>query len=244
MKVIAVIPARYDSKRFPGKPIAKICGKPLIQWVWEKSRRVKSIDRTIIATDDKRIFNTAKSFGAEVMLTSKKCKSGTDRVAEIAKKIKCDIVVNIQGDEPLISPVTIEKTVKALMSDKSAVVSTPVCRFHTKDELNNPHTAKVVVDNNNHALYFSRSVIPRPLFTVRNLCLGDFYKHIGIYVFRKNFLLKFVKLPASRLENIERLEQLRILENGYQIKTVLVNDDTIPVDRPCDIKKVIRRLVN
>jgi len=240
--ILCVIPVRYGSTRFPGKPLAKILDKPMVQWVWENAKKVKIIDRVIIATDDDRIFQTAKNFGAEVIMTDKNCKSGTDRVSEVAKKIKCSIVVNLQGDEPLISSKTIEITIKELLKDKKAVVSTPVCRVYDKKELNDPNFVKVVFDKNKYAMYFSRVIIP---FIAHHSSLRKnfpFYKHIGLYVYRKNFLEKFSKMGESQLEKIEKLEQLRILENGYKIKVVVVNDRTIPVDNPEDIKKVEREL--
>jgi len=233
MKVIAVIPARYNSKRFPGKPLVEIRNKPLIQWVYEKVKMSNCFDIIVIATDDENIYNTVKGFGADVMMTSKKHKSGTDRVAEVAKKIdgeSDDIIVNIQGDEPLISPITIKKIVMTMKKNREILVATPICLIKDKNEFCNPNIVKVTVDKNMFALYFSRSPIPHSS--------ANFYKHIGLYAYRRDFLFKFVRLSVSKLENIERLEQLRILENGYRIKTVLVRDDSIPVDVPEDVKRI------
>lgn len=236
--VICVIPARFGSTRFPGKPLAKICGKPMIQWVWEKAKGSHVFDRIIIATDDKRIFKTAAGFGAEAMMTSPRCASGTDRVAEVAGKLKPAIVVNLQGDEPLISRETIAGTVRAILKDGAAAVSTPVCFMNDGDE-SNPDTAKVVFDKNGYALYFSRLPIPA---VTGGAARDGYYKHIGLYAYRAEFLKKFVKMPVSRLEKKEKLEQLRILENGYKVKVVEVNRDTVPVDNPRDIKKVEKLL--
>jgi len=234
LDTICVIPVRFGSTRFPGKPLALICGKPMIQWVYEAVKRAKYIDKIIIATDDFRIFNVSKKFCPDVILTSKNCNSGTDRVALVAKKIKCRIVVNVQGDEPLIHPSIIDKLIIEIKKDSDIVMTTPVCKFSSENDIKNPNTAKVVIDKNNFALYFSRSVIPYS----REIVLNYFYKHIGIYAYRKNFLLKFVKLKQRKLELTEKLEQLRVLENGYKVKTVFVNRNTVPVDVPEDIKKV------
>ncbi|MEW6040275.1 MAG: 3-deoxy-manno-octulosonate cytidylyltransferase [Elusimicrobiota bacterium] len=243
MKIICVIPARYGSTRFPGKPLANICGRPMLWWVWEKAKKAGVFERVIIATDDKRIFSAAKGLGAEVMLTSAGCKSGTDRVAEVSQKIKPDIVVNLQGDEPLIAPSTILKTTQAIIQAQDAVVSTPVCYISQKrhKEVSNLDTAKVVFDKNHYALYFSRLSIPATGDNGEKRSLG-FYKHIGLYAYRADFLKDFVKMKQSSLEKREKLEQLRILENGYKIKIVEVKQDTIPVDRPSDIRKVERAL--
>ncbi len=236
--IICIIPVRYGSTRFPGKPLAKILGKPMVQWVWENAKKVKIINRVIIATDDKRIFDISKKFGAEVVMTSKNCPSGTDRIAEATKKIKSDIVVNLQGDEPLVSSKTIEKTINVLLRDKIAVVSTPVCRFCDGENLSDPNSVKVVFDKNNYAMYFSRSIIPFVSHHSSLITHNYFFKHIGLYVYKSDFLEKFVSLKESHLEKIEKLEQLRVLENGYKIKIVVVKDKTIPVDNPEDIKKV------
>ena len=245
-KVICIIPARYGSTRFPGKVIAKIFGKPMVQYVWEKAIKSKFIDRTIIATDDKRIFNEALNFGAEVVITSKNCNSGTDRVAEVisTKKLNCDLVVNLQADEPLIHPQTIDRTIKALIDDRQAVVSTPAVKIAEKNDLNNTNIVKVVFDKEFYALYFSRSLIPFYPSAICNLQSAIYYKHIGLYVYRSKFLKTFVKSPHSKLEKVERLEQLRILENGYKIKVVPVSRDTIAVDTSEDLKRVIKKLKN
>lgn len=234
MKVLGVIPARYDSTRFPGKPLADIDGKPMIQWCYESSLKSKLIDKLIVATDDKRIFDAVKKNGGEVVMTSKKHSSGTDRIAEAAKKYKCDIVVNIQGDEPFIDYRIIDKAIEALRKDKTAQVSTAARKIKGK-EINNPNNVKVVFDNKFNALYFSRSVIP---YDRDGKGKANHYKHYGLYVYRKDYLMKITKLPESSLEKTEKLEQLRVLENGGKIKIVLTNKDSVSIDTPEDLKGI------
>lgn len=239
MKILCVIPARYDSTRFPGKALADINGKPMIQWCYESSLKSKLIDKLIVATDDKRIFDAVKKFGGEVVMTSKKHRSGTDRIAEAAKKFKCDIVVNVQGDEPFIDYRTIDKTIDALRKDKNAQVSTVAKKITDKKEINNPNTVKVVFDNDFNALYFSRSVIP---YDRDGNGKASYYRHYGLYIYRKDYLMKITKLPESPLEKTEKLEQLRVLENGGKIKIVLTNKDSVSIDTPEDLNKVLKRV--
>ncbi|MFQ3675182.1 MAG: 3-deoxy-manno-octulosonate cytidylyltransferase [Endomicrobiia bacterium] len=261
LKVIAIIPARYSSTRLPGKPLVLINKKPMIQWVYERVEKVPLIDEVIVATDDEQIFNTVKNFGGKVMMTSKKHQSGTDRIAEVVKKLKVsnnfDFILNVQGDEPLVSTKTLTKIILEYKKDKSIDVVTPVCRIRSYDEYVSPNTAKVVFDKNNFALYFSRSPVPfvraiadykLQITNFRNFKKIDFkkekfYRHIGIYGYRKDFLLKYVKIPQSKLEKLEKLEQLRVLENGYKIKVVEVKDNSVPVDTWEDLKKV-RKIVS
>lgn len=238
MKVIGIIPVRFRSKRFPGKPLAIILGKPMVQHVYERAKKSKLLDDLIIATDDKKIFDKVKEFGGKVVLTGEH-PTGTDRCAEVARKIKAEIVVNIQGDEPVIDPEIIDNAVEPLIKDKKILVSTLVHKIEDENEIENPNIVKVVLNKDNFALYFSRSVIPY----YKNI-KKIFYKHIGLYVYRKNFLLKFVKMPQTMLEKAEELEQLRILENGYKIKAVITNYSSIPVDEKKDIKKVEKFLKN
>ncbi len=235
MKILGIIPARYSSTRLPGKPLILINGKPMIQRVYEQSKKSKLLNSVIVATDDKKIFHCVKNFGGEVMMTSTKHKSGTDRILEVAKKISCEIVVNIQGDEPFIDPKNIDKAIKPLIDDKKINVSTLAYKFTDSIELIDANKVKVVFDKNNFALYFSRNVIP---YCVNNLNVEKFnyYKHIGLYVFRKSFLLKFSKMKTSYLENAEKLEQLRILENGEKIKVVLTKKDSFSIDTIKDLK--------
>lgn len=230
--IIGVIPARYASTRFPGKPLADIFGKPMIQHVYENSKKSKLINEIIIATDDNRILDAANKFGCRAVLTSKRHKSGTDRICEAVEKIKCDIVVNIQGDEPFINAVNIDRAITPMQNETDINVSTIAIKADSPADIRNPNKVKVVIDNNSFALFFSRSIIPYP----RNE--AQYYKHIGLYVYRKKFLLEFAKMKRTKLEISEELEQLRILENGYKIKVVEVKEDSISVDTPSDLKKI------
>lgn len=227
--VVGIIPARYGSTRLPGKPLIEIDGKPIIQRVYEQSKKSKLLDKVIVATDDKRIFNCIKRFGGEVMMTSKKHKSGTDRIVEVAEKIKADIIVNIQGDEPFISPINIDKSIEPLLKDNKLNVSTLAIKTLGAE---NPNVVKVIFDNNFYAIYFSRYAVP---FN-RDGGKVQYYKHIGLYVFRKEFLLKFTKMKQSALEKAEKLEQLRILENGEKIKIVITKIDSVSIDTKNDLK--------
>ena len=237
MKIIGVIPARYGSTRFPGKALADIGGKPMIQRVWESSSKSKLINELYVATDDKRIFDAVGRFWGNAVMTSPKHKSGSDRIGEVVKNIKCDIVVNIQGDEPFINPLNIDKAIKPLMQDSKIMVSTLCTRIRKKDEIDNPNVVKVVTDKNGFALYFSRHTIP---FNRDNAKGVIYYKHIGLYVYRKDYLMRFIKLKPSKLELAEKLEQLRILENGERIKVVLTNIDSVTVDTKEDLSKIRR----
>lgn len=241
MKALGVIPARYGSTRFPGKALADIKGKPMIQWCYESSLKSKLIDKLIVATDDKRIFDVVKRFGGEAVMTSKKHRSGTDRIAEAAKKFKCNIVVNIQGDEPFIDYRIIDKAIGALRKDRTAQVSTAAKKIINKKEITNPNNVKVVFDNKFNALYFSRSMIPFERDGKGNV---SYYKHYGLYVYRKDYLMKITKLPESPLEKIEKLEQLRVLENGGKIKIVLTNKDSVSIDTYEDLIKAVNYFKN
>jgi 3-deoxy-manno-octulosonate cytidylyltransferase (CMP-KDO synthetase) len=235
MKVLGVIPARYGSTRFPGKALADINGKPMIQWCYESSLKSKLIDKLIVATDDKRIFEAVKKFGGEAVMTSNKHRSGTDRIAEAVKKYNCDIVVNIQGDEPFIDYRTIDNAIDALKKDKNVQVSTVAKKIKDKKEINNPNNVKVVFDDKFNALYFSRSLIPYDRDEKSKVI---YYRHYGLYVYRRDYLLKITKLPEGKLEKTEKLEQLRVLENGGKIKIVLTNKDSVSIDTPEDLKGV------
>lgn len=239
MKVIGVVPARFASKRFPGKVLVNILGKPMIWWVWNSARKSKILEEVFVATDDIKIYDIVKTFGGKAVITSKLHKSGTDRIAEAVKNIKADIIVNIQGDEPLIRSEMIDSAVLPFFEDKNIYMSTLICPIQDKKILFDDNIVKVVIDKNSYVLYFSRSIIPS---LARANKFDFFYKHIGVYVYRKNFLLKFVGLKQSKLENIEKLEQLRVLENGYKIKAVVTRYDTIPVDTLNDVRKVIREI--
>ncbi len=237
MKAIGVIPARYGSKRFPGKPLADISGKPMIQHVWEKASQAKTLEKVIIATDDERILKKAREFGAEAVLTSPSLSSGTERVAEAAKDLDVDIVANIQGDEPLIEPQAIDEAIKSLVDNPKIPMATLAYKIAKKEEIEDPNVVKVVFDKDNFALYFSRSLIPySKLQDPRSRITA--YKHLGLYSYRKNFLLEFAQMKPTPLEKIEGLEQLRVLENGYRIKVVETECDSIGVDTPEDLEKV------
>jgi 3-deoxy-manno-octulosonate cytidylyltransferase (CMP-KDO synthetase) len=235
MKVIGVIPARYHSTRLPGKPLADINGKPMIQHVYENTAHSSMLDEVIVATDDKRVIEAVENFGGKAQMTSKDHSTGTDRVAEVAAKLDVRIVVNIQGDEPFINPGMIDEIVTPLLKDEDIPMSTLKHEITEEEDLNNPNVVKVVTDSADFALYFSRSLIPYPRYKENHHA----YEHIGIYAYRKDFLLRFSGLCPTGLEETEALEQLRALENGYRIKVILTKQDYIPlsVDTPGDLEK-------
>jgi 3-deoxy-manno-octulosonate cytidylyltransferase (CMP-KDO synthetase) len=236
-KIAVVIPARYASTRFPGKPLFPLAGKPMIQHVWERSRRAKGIERVIVATEDTRIVEACEGFGAECVLTSEKCRSGTDRVAEVARrKLKgFTHFINVQGDEPLVDPGTITKLATALAADRKIQMITSASVFAPGDDLQNPNAVKVVIDRAGDALYFSRSCIP----FVRNETKGlRFFRHQGIYGYTAKTLFDFVAWKPTLLEQAESLEQLRALENGVKIRVIEVKHLSVGVDTPDDAKAV------
>lgn len=246
MKIIGIIPARYESTRFPGKPLVKIKGMPMIERVYKQALKSRYINRVLIATDDKRIVECAKGFYAKALLTSSKHKTGTDRIYEALKDIDCDIVVNIQGDEPFIDPMNIDKAIKPFLKDKSLNVSTLAIRIKNFTDLQDHNKVKVVMDKNNNALYFSRNFIPYDMknnpsqkFDLKNY---SYYKHIGLYVYRKSYLEEFVKLKKSSLEKAENLEQLRILESGEKIRVVITRKESLAVDTPSDLRNILTYL--
>lgn len=241
MKVIVIIPARYSSTRFEGKPLALIAGKPMIQRVCEKAKQAGSVTEVVVATDDQRIFNAVKNFNSTVFMTSAENRSGTDRVAETAEKMGIgpdDIIVNVQGDQPLLDPRCLDEVVRPLKSetwDLKSEMSTLAFKIADQDEITNPKDVKVTFDNKGYALYFSRSPIP---FCRDFHVPFDTYKHLGIYAYTRQFLETFRKLPEGRLEIIEKLEQLRVLEHGYKIKVVVTEYDSPEVDLPEDIARI------
>ena len=238
-KAVGIIPARWSSKRFPGKPLHLIAGKPLLQRVWERCRHAKNLDALIIATDDMRIAEAAFDWGAEVALTSPKHQSGTDRVAEVVRNAKqFAFVINIQGDEPLIDPYLIDRLVEKLRSDRKIDVVTAAHPFENPAEASSPHQVKVVVDATGRALYFSRAAIPFP----RNPSKIRYLRHQGIYGFRRDALLQFVKWKRGPLERAESLEQLRALENGVNVHVLLTRHGTPGVDTPTDAEALERKL--
>lgn len=234
--VLAVIPARFSAQRFPGKPLAVIAGKPLVQWVWMAAASAKRVTRVVVATDSEKIARVVQGFGGEAVMTSPKCPSGTDRVAQVARKIRAGIVVNVQGDEPLLQSQTIDRVVEVLQQDSQAVMSTAVRKAENEKEWRNPNVVKAVLDRLNYALYFSRAPIPAESHG-GPLAQAPHWVHIGLYAFRRPFLFRFAALPPSTLEQAERLEQLRVLEHGCSIKAVVVSQPTCGVDRPEDAKK-------
>ena len=295
LRAAAIIPARFNSTRFPGKPLSLLKGKPVIQYVYEQTSLAKLTDAVFVATDDKRIFDAVTNFGGKAVMTSPSHASGTDRIAEAARDIDCDVIVNVQGDEPFIKPEMVDDAVKLLLDDPSVSIGTLAARIKTRRDVVNENVVKVVFNNDGFALYFSRSPIPfhrdawkiqntdhslrraqsnRPQTTdtppsptvnpptshfnkggqrgilkggmggffelqTPNSKLQTFYcfKHIGIYAYRKDVLLKFSNLPHGRLEKIEKLEQLRALENGIKIKVKETAFETIGIDTPEDLRK-------
>ena len=235
MKSLCVIPARYSSTRLPGKPLKNICGKPMICRVFERASLAKSVDAVIVATDDERIFDAVEKNSGRAMMTRADCRTGTDRLAEVAEKFPdVDVVVNVQGDEPLIEASVIDELVAQFESDLDLQMATVAVELHDEDEMKNPNNVKVVVDKKNNALYFSRSLIPYP----RNSGKAKVYKHIGIYAYRRKFLLDYAKMDSTPLEESESLEQLRALENGYKIRVIKSTCQFIGVDTEEDLKLV------
>lgn len=233
-QVIGVIPARWQSSRFPGKPLAPILGKSLIRRTYENALRCKHLDALYIATDDERIRAHAEEFGAQVFMTSVSCPTGTERVFEVLglHTEETEIVVNIQGDEPCIDPLVIDILIDKLRSTPEAVMTTPVAQISSIQAASCPNQVKCVFDKNGRALYFSRAAIPFTRLERQNA----YYRHIGIYCFRHSFLKEYVRLEKTPLQESEDLEQLKILESGYPIHTCLVQDQTIGVDTPEDLK--------
>jgi 3-deoxy-manno-octulosonate cytidylyltransferase (CMP-KDO synthetase) len=239
MKIIGIIPARYASTRFPGKPLFNIAGKPLLQHVVERCQQANELAEVVVATDDTRIFEAASEF-CTVEMTSQDHPSGSDRIAEVAERRNCDAVVNIQGDEPLIDPKVIDQVARALHGND---MSTAATRIRTVEDYASPNVVKVVVNAAGKALYFSRRTIPYVRDVAdrsleEQLAAFVFFKHLGIYGYRRETLLKLVQFPVSLLERAEKLEQLRALENGISIAVVQVDYDSIGVDIPADVERV------
>lgn len=239
--IIGIIPARYGSTRFPGKPLVKIAGKTLIQRTYENAKSCKILDKIIIATDDKRIYDHVKEFQGQVIMTSVDCPTGTDRLAEVIRKDSslshAQIIVNIQGDEPTIDPKIIESVAITLNECKEAAVATAVVQINSEEEALNPSVVKCVLDLQGFALYFSRGLIPAG----KNLKYDPgqvYFRHLGLYAYRRDFLLHYGSLSQTPLQLAEDLEQLRVLENGYRIKAAIVEGESRDVNTPEDIKKV------
>ena len=252
MSVVAVIPARYGSTRLPGKPLAMIGDKPMIQHVYENASKARALDQVVVATDDQRIEQAVKNFGGDVVMTSKHHNSGTDRLAEVARQLKVDLLLNIQGDLPFIRAQTITRAIRPLRCDRKIPMGTVCTGIYDVKEWHNPNVVKVLKDRVGFALYFSRA--PIPFFrngtsdlagkisksSSRQRLWG--YRHLGLYVYRRDFLLKFAVLRPTPLEQIESLEQLRALQNGYPIYVAEVDEQPIEVDTPEDLKKAERYL--
>lgn len=245
MNVVAIIPARFGSTRLPGKPLAQIGGRPMIQHVYESAAKAKVLDRVIVATDDRRIEAAVQQFGGEVMMTSPNHASGTDRLAEVARKVKADLLVNVQGDLPFISAQTITQAVQPLRRQSEIPMGTVCTAIYDEAEWRNPNIVKVLADKTGLALFFTRAAIPfrrndavdpsgkKVLARAKRRLWG--YRHLGLYVYRREFLLKFSRLRPTALEQIESLEQLRALENGYRIYVAQVDERSVEVDTPADL---------
>ena len=251
MKITAIIPARYASTRFEGKALADILGKPMVQHVYERTSRASLVSEVIVATDDERIVSAVRAFGGRAEMTRKGHETGTDRLAEVAARSDADIIVNVQGDEPLIDPGMIDEAIRPLVEDTSLLMATLKTRIKTLHDFLSPNVVKVVTDWKGYALYFSRSPLPNfrdkwndlkdeAFASGKLLC----YKHVGLYVYRRDFLLQYAQMPPTYLELAEKLEQLRVLENGHHIRVVETDFDSIGVDTPLDLVKVIDRMKN
>jgi 3-deoxy-manno-octulosonate cytidylyltransferase (CMP-KDO synthetase) len=255
-RIVAIIPARYASTRLPGKPLVDIAGTPMILHVVRRARQVPAIDRVIVATDDRRVLDTVTGAGEEAVMTSSEHRTGTDRLAEVAATLDAEIIINVQGDEPLIDPATIESALTPLLEDPTVVMSTTCEPIESSEDLINPNVVKVVTDREGFAIYFSRSPIPFPrsealkagslqeALRAQPELLQLYSKHTGLYVYRRDFLLAFTRLAPTELEEIEALEQLRVIENGYKIKVIRVKDRSIGVDTPEDLERVRELIVD
>jgi len=244
-EVIAIIPARYESNRFPGKPLAPIAGKPMIQHVVERARAVAILSRVVVATDDERIARCVEGFGGEYVMTRNNHVSGSDRLAEAAEILNIsedDVVVNIQGDQPLFPAEVVQQVAQPLLDDPALPMSTLIYKIIRPEEINDPNHVKTVFDRDFYALYFSRLPIPFQR-NPNDKNKPTYYKHLGFYAYRKSFLLSFVALPEGEWERFEKLEQLRALEHGYKIKLVITQHDSIEVDTQEELLRVERYLL-
>jgi len=239
--VVVIIPARYQSTRFPGKPLAELDGRPMIEHVYRRATEAPNIERVIVATDDERVADAVRAFGGTVAMTRADHRSGTDRIAEVAQGLACDVVVNLQGDEPLVHPSTIAALIGPMESDPTIQMTT-VCRPLEADDLDDPNVVKVVVDLDGCALYFSRAPVPYGRSRDGHFVPTCSFKHLGLYAYRREFLLRLAALAPTPLELAESLEQLRALEHGVRIKVVQTAHDSTGVDTPADLDRVRRRL--
>lgn len=234
MKFLGVIPSRYASTRLEGKPLKDICGHTMVEWVYKRALKSK-LDGVVVATDDERIVDEVKSFGGNVILTRKDHINGTSRIAEVCETYTdYDVIVNIQGDEPLIEPDMINSIIDSFIEDSTIPMSTLKYKLTDMTEIENPNAVKVVTDKNDFAIYFSRSVIPYP----RNLNMDNYYKHVGIYGYKRDFVMEYAKMASTPLELSESLEQLRVLENGYKIKVLETPYKIIGVDTQEELERV------
>ncbi|MBN1269017.1 MAG: 3-deoxy-manno-octulosonate cytidylyltransferase [Kiritimatiellae bacterium] len=244
MHILGVIPSRYGSTRLPGKSLVPLCGKPLVQWVYERAKQARALDELVVATDDQRIADAVARFGGKAVMTRSDHPSGTDRVAEAAASMQADIVVNVQGDEPLIDPRAIDAVCRAMDEDASWDMATPAAPVRTEAEIGDPAVVKVVWDQEGRALYFSRSPIPFVREKGGDAAGADplYWRHIGLYAYRRGFLEKLVGTPPCALEEAEKLEQLRALHIGARMKVVKVDAVGPSVDTPEDVAKAERAL--
>lgn len=235
MKIIGVIPARYQSSRFPGKPLADICGRPMIWWVYHRAKLVERIDKVLVATDDVRIQEACNKYGIPSIMTSTKHRNGTERLSEVAEKTNGDIYITIQGDEPLLEPDTINKVIETLLSEPQILCATLKTAYHNPVDVINGTTPKVVTDLNNDILLFTRSAVPYPKAALDYII----YKPIGVYAFKRDMLLDYGKLEMGPLEKAEEIELLRLVEHGYKIRIAEVTSETVAVDTYKDLERVI-----
>ncbi|MGH7785444.1 MAG: 3-deoxy-manno-octulosonate cytidylyltransferase [Candidatus Binatia bacterium] len=237
-RVVVIIPARYESTRLPGKPLADLNGQPMIQRVYDRAARVRDVDRVLVATDDERIRAAVAGFGGDVVMTSAAHRTGTDRIAEVAQSLDADIVVNVQGDLPLLDPAMVDAAVAPLRADAGLPMATIKTAIRTREERDNPNVVKVVTDRDGYALYFSRHALPYH----RDGDGGLGHKHIGLYVYRRDFLLSLAQLAPTPLEQAEQLEQLRVLEWGFRIRVAEVDAASIEVDTARDLERAREQL--
>lgn len=239
MRTVAIIPARLASTRLPEKLLKRAAGKSILEWTYLNAQKAKNLDDIIIACDDQKLLEEAKSFGAKAYLTSKDHQSGTDRIAELLPKTDAELIINIQADEPLLHTEIIDDLIVAMKAEPNIKMGTAVIKLDNIDDIENPNVVKAVLDNNNCAIYFSRCPIPYNRDNADNV---SYYKHFGIYAYQKDFLSSFNKLPESHLELTEKLEQLRVISAGYKIKTVLAEHDSVGVDTQEDFDRVLEIL--
>lgn len=240
-QVVVVIPSRYASTRLPGKPLVTLGGKPMVQHVYERAKRAQTVHKVLVATDDQRILDAVARFGGEARMTRSDHRTGTERIAEVAAQEQADIFVNLQGDEPLIDPVSIDIAVGALLEDSEVQVSTVATAIRHAGDIMDPNVVKTVLDFDDNALYFSRAPIPWVRDTQQKIHV-KYWKHLGLYAFRREALLEYATLPQGELERIEQLEQLRWLENAWKIRVAEVAQDAMSVDVPEDVARAEKLL--